>query len=91
MPEFLNNAQYNFQTTGCTIVALPHLSEELEAMNATEYVVVERENLGKHIRGDLEQLGWSKDEQSSSALSLIRLRFRSHSLAHRSFSLSLFN
>ena len=34
--------------------------------------------------------GWSKDEQSSSALSLIRLRFRSHSLAHRSFSLSSF-
>ena len=38
-------------------VALPHLSEELEAMNATEYVVVERENLGKHIRGLLDQLG----------------------------------
>ena len=38
-------------------VARPHLSEELEAMNENDLVVMERENLGKHIRGELEQLG----------------------------------
>jgi len=38
-------------------VARPHLSEKLEAMNVNDLVVMERENLGKHIRGELEQLG----------------------------------
>ena len=38
-------------------VARPHLSEKLEAMNENDLVVMERENLGKHIRGELEQLG----------------------------------
>ena len=28
MPEFLNNAQYNFQTTGCTIVCLSNNAAE---------------------------------------------------------------
>ena len=38
-------------------VARPHLSEELDAMNENDLVVMERENLGKHIGGLLEQLG----------------------------------
>ena len=71
-------------------VARPHLSEELGEMIAIDCVVMERKKLGKHIRGELEQLGWSKDEQGSSALSLIRIRFRSYSFAHRSLSLSSF-
>jgi len=52
--------------------------------------MIEKEKSAKHIRGDLEQLGWSKDEQGSSALSLIRIRFRSYSFAHRALSLSSF-
>ena len=35
----------------------PHLYEKLEAMNVNDLVVMERENLGKYIRGELEQLG----------------------------------
>ena len=38
-------------------VARPHLSEKLEAMNENDLVVMERKNLGKHIRGLLDQLG----------------------------------
>ena len=38
-------------------VARPHLSEELEAMNVNDLVAMERENLGKHVSGLLEQLG----------------------------------
>ena len=38
-------------------VARSHLYEELEAMNENDLVVMERENLGKHVRGKLEQLG----------------------------------
>ena len=38
-------------------VARPHLSEELGEMIAIDCVVMERKNLGKHIRGDLEHLG----------------------------------
>ena len=60
-------------------VVPPHLSEELEAMSDNDLVVMERESLGKHVSGELEQFGLDKDEQSSSALSLIRLRYRSHS------------
>ena len=38
-------------------VARPHLSKELGEMIAIDCVVMERENLGKHIRGELDQLG----------------------------------
>ena len=38
-------------------VARPHLSEELGEMNEIDCVVMQRENLEKHIRGDLEHLG----------------------------------
>ena len=38
-------------------VARPHLTENLEAMNVNDLVVMERENLGKLVRGNLEQLG----------------------------------
>ena len=34
----------------------PHLYGKLEAMIENDLVVMERENLGKHIRGLLEQL-----------------------------------
>ena len=34
-----------------------HLYEKLEAMNENDLVVMERKNLGKHIRGLLDQLG----------------------------------
>ena len=37
-------------------VARPHLSEKLDAMRVNDLVVMERENLGKHIRGLLEQV-----------------------------------
>ena len=37
--------------------ARPHLYEKLEAMNENDCVLMETENLGKHIRGELEQLG----------------------------------
>ena len=38
-------------------VARPHLSEELGETNEIYLSGMERENLGKHIRGDLEHLG----------------------------------
>ena len=38
-------------------VARLHLTEELGAMIAIDCVLMETENLGKHIRGELEQLG----------------------------------
>ena len=38
-------------------VARPHLSEKIGEMIAIDCVEMERENLGKHIRGELEQLG----------------------------------
>ena len=71
-------------------VARSHLLEEVGELIATDWVMIERANSAKHIRGKLEQLGWSKDEQGSSALSLIRIRIRSYSFAHRSLSLSSF-
>ena len=37
-------------------VARPHLSEELGEMIAIDLVAMERENLGKHLRGLLEQV-----------------------------------
>ena len=64
--------------------------EEVGELNTTDWVMIEGEKSTKHIRGELEQLGWSKDEQGSSALSLIRIRIRSYSFAHRSLSLSSF-
>ena len=30
MPEFLNNAQYNFQTTGCTIASTRNLAPKAD-------------------------------------------------------------
>ena len=68
-----------------------HLLEEVGELITTDWVMIERQKYANHIRGELEQLGWSKDEQGSSALSLIRIRFRSHSFAHRSLSPSSFN
>ena len=38
-------------------VARSRLLEELEGMNENDLVVIERENLGKHSRGLLDQLG----------------------------------
>ena len=38
-------------------VVRPYLYEKLEAMNENDLVVMEREKLGKHVRGDLEHLG----------------------------------
>ena len=38
-------------------VARPHLSEKMGEMIAIDCVEMERKNLGKHIRGLLEQLG----------------------------------
>ena len=38
-------------------VVRSHLTENLEAMNENDLVVMERENLGKLVRGNLEQLG----------------------------------